>query len=64
MSTCNLKRNDYCLMRCCNNISGLDYPWFSEELITEFHNQRYIHVTNEVLVFLQGYSWYAVDTLY
>lgn len=44
----NLKSNDYCLMRCHNNLSDLGYSWCSVELLTEYHDKKYI--TNEVLI--------------
>lgn len=39
----NVKINDYCLMRCRNNLSDLGYSWCSEELLTEYHDKKIYH---------------------
>lgn len=58
----NVKINDYCLMRCRKKLSDLGYSWCSEELLTEYHDKKYI--INEVLICRQDYNRYTVNTKY
>lgn len=59
----NVKINDYCLMRCRNNLSDLGYSWCSEELLTEYIMIKK-YITNAVLICRQDYNRYTVSTKY